>query len=86
MHVELRARAGDVPRDGPQVNARERADHVDVVQVDLDPAELCELRDLPEHDGRDAPLIVTEKPGLGVREPTGDRVQEHVRVKIQHAI
>ncbi len=51
--VQARAELGYLDSDGPHPGGPKGANHEGVVEVNLYPFELCELRYLPQHDGRD---------------------------------
>ena len=84
-HVKARACLGDLTSQGPDVNARQNPDDLGIVQVNFDSAQLCELGDLPEHNRGDAPASGAEQVGLAQFERTRDRVEQDVRVNVQHA-
>ena len=85
LDVQTGAQQGNLPREGPHVDPRERPDDVGVVQVDDDPAQLGELRNLPKHDGRDTPAMAREDICLARLQGARQRVQQDVGVKVQHA-
>ena len=56
-----------------------------VVEVHLDPAQLDELRDLPEDDGGDRPLRVGEQLPLVSGQFSAQGVDEDMGVEVQHS-
>jgi hypothetical protein len=76
---EARAGARDLEGDGPEVNGAKDSLHVPVVEIELDPAELRQLRDLPEDDRRDrrlgagsaAPFAACRPANEGGQSPAG---------------
>jgi hypothetical protein len=59
--VEASDRAADIQRYRPNVNASQRSDEVRIVEVDLDPAQLGQLSDLPQYDRCDAPRLTGQE-------------------------
>ena len=68
----------------PHVDAGERPNEIRVVEIDLDPTQLSELPDLPEHDRGDAPRLLREELALAPRQLTGEGAEQDVGVEIQH--
>ena len=84
--VQSSNRPTHIERQRPDMDSRKRPDEFRIVEVDLDPAQLGQLRDLPEDDGGDAPWLACQKIALASGELTGEGAEEDVRVEIQHSI
>ena len=82
--VETGRSASDGQVERPHVKTRQSASHLGVIEVQRDSPELCELRQLPQDDGRDAPRLSDEKIALPRSHVAPERVNQDVRVKIQH--
>ncbi len=85
VEVEARARQCHLTRDRPDVYARERPYDRWRLEIDFDPAQLCELGDFPQHDRGDAPGIAAQQTPLRRFQRAFEGVEQDVRVKIEHA-
>lgn len=70
--------------NAPDVKAAQYSDHLTVVEVHVEPLELNELGQFPQHDGGNGPRIPGQDGLFGPPEFTVDRQYEDVRVKIEH--
>jgi len=82
--VEPCARANNFPRQRPDMDPRQDPDDVRIIEIHVDPSQLSQFRDFPEHDRGHAPAIGAEHPCLARLQRSGNRVQQHVGVNVQH--
>ena len=79
--VEARATARSI---GQTCKRAQHPRHVPVVKLHVDSTELNQLGQLPQDDGRYRPLVSGQQYLLGWPKLAADRVDEDVRVKIEH--
>ncbi len=60
LEIEMRGLDANSEINGPDVESRQSPDNFSVFKIHPDAANLDELRELPEHDRRDAPRIAGE--------------------------
>lgn len=82
--IETGGSASDRQVERPYVESRKSAPHIRIIQVQRDSSELCELCQLPEDDGCDAPRLTRQKIPLARSDVALECVNQNVRVKIQH--
>ena len=82
--VEAGRFARNVEVDRPYLHALQGAGHVSVVKVDIQPAQLSELGQFPQHDSGNRPPAPRQKGLLGGPEFTLEREDKNVGVKIEH--
>jgi len=82
--VEVVDTQADLERERPSVDLRQGAHHVWIRQIHFDPAELDQLRDLPEDDSRNAPSVRRQELALFRGQRTLEGMDQDMSVKIQH--
>jgi hypothetical protein len=73
---------GEIGR--PDVQIRKRADNLPLLQVDLEPPKLHQLRRLSKDDAGHAPRIAGEDAALLRGHGARERIHEYVRVEVNH--
>lgn len=85
FEVDLSKREADVEVNGPHVqSAKGRTDFL-IVQVELNTTKLYELCDFPKDDVRNPPRRTGKQAFLTACQRAGQRVQNDMGIKIQHA-
>ena len=70
--------------DRPHAHSVQCVDHIMVVEVDIQSAELNEFDQFPQYYGGNGPPAPRQQDLLGRPEFTTDREDKNVRVKIEH--
>ena len=83
--VQTGARSRDIGRDRPKVYGPQNPQDLPIVEINLDPPELGELRYLPHDDSGDRPWLTTQQLAFPLCQLSRYCVKEDVRIKIQHA-
>ena len=81
--VELRRLAAYCEVERPDAQRGECAGELWRLQVQLEPPELNQLREFPQHDGRYTPLLGGQEASLGIRKVAAKGKDENVGIKVQ---